>query len=127
MDAIVERLTNIIKEMVASEPSRLTFVFAEADDNNEEEKEADWFLKVDGKRCGRDLKLYSLMCSVGEVENGLVNFLQEVGLRVNLQTVAGSICLDLVHKWGQELFKSEMLDKWNELCDSLKGPEDVDV
>lgn len=105
----------IVEMIVIAEPTRFRIAFNEADATNDLEIDAQHFLKMEGKRLGRDIKLYDFMAQVMGLGGALVHFLQEVVLPLGSESAAFIGAADKLKEWGQVVFEGETLNKWQEL------------
>ena len=104
-------------ETLASYSDKITLVTSEEDGTAEECKEAATFLKVNGKRLGRDLELYCFMSELSSDKNMLCDLLGEILLPIGKIPLAlayreGSVVL---RNWGNEVFDEEQAKEWKSL------------
>ncbi len=97
-------------------PERFRVVEKEQDETNESCEDAHLFLKLDGKRHGRDFKLYGFMSKLEGVGAALADF-AEVLTVVKCKTpeVFESV-LEIVISWDQ-FFDVDMREGWRKLWD----------
>jgi hypothetical protein len=105
------------KDLVDASDGRLTLVFNEEDATSEQGKAgAAHFLKLDGRRLGRDIELYAFMSEVGGARNGLVDFASEVIVPLkSASPSAYSKGCELMKQFGALIFSGTELIKWCEV------------
>jgi len=114
---IRDELFKIAAIAVEHSGGRLRVAFKEGDQSDERRDEAAHFLKLDGRRIGRDIELYGFM---GEGPLGwqetLVMFLQEVlmpfanVLPESFDKAGGKLCI-----LGEEVYPSCLIADWRDL------------
>lgn len=102
MDA-KSRIFDIAQTIVDSLDDKFLLVFGE-------EPESAHFLKLNGKRFGRDLELYNFMIKVMGIEQMLTYFLTEIVLPARCQKAN-----EKLKQWGLEVYKPELHSQWIEL------------
>lgn len=111
------RLMFIAGKIVGLAGGKVSLVRREADDSTTAEPEAADFLKVEGKRLGRDIHLYSFMGKVASNGMATLSFLEEVALPLKdtLEPEAHAAIMADVEQLGAEVFSDEMLPGWHDL------------
>jgi len=114
-DKVTERIFELAERLVTYSGGQLQVEKNECDDTAEQDKEADSFLKLNGVRLGRDLKLYAFLGEVAGVPMMLVHLLEE--LLIPTKSLQDSYCqgASLLQEWGAEVFEGEMAAEWPEL------------
>lgn len=110
-------INEVADKLVQYSGGRIKIVENEEDGTSDICNEAAAFLKFDGKRLGRDFKLYSFMSEVTGEQYMICTYLQEVLLPVKESGLALSYreASVVFRKWGVELFDEEKAKQWNEL------------
>jgi hypothetical protein len=120
-NTLLDQLQKLAQILCDTEP-RLKLVKNEQDDCDKEEMEAATFLKLDGKRLGRDLELYDFMASFMGHAGALANALEEIILPLQ-ETSPSAFEAGMEH-----LRKNSGLDPkdpaWDELLESLHPQEE---
>lgn len=113
-----KELMDIAKEIVRRSGGRARLAFKEADTTKAPVKDAAHFIKVDGKRVGRDIEMYGFF---GDFLEGwpmtLAEFLAEVLVPVRSLRLKRSykVAASMLKKMGQELVPAKNLKAWNSL------------
>ena len=115
---MAEKLKELVRQIVKHSGGRIEEVKNEQDSSTDPCKDAQEFLKLDGKRLGRDLKLYDFMAEVATEPMALCHILEEILLPIKY---AGG--LELAHKegcvvlkkWGTDIFDGKRAEQWKEL------------
>jgi hypothetical protein len=102
-------------QMCSAEPSRLSIVKNEEDNTSDPQPEAQEFLKLDEKRCGRDFKLYGFMAEIqGSVGFALSDFAEVVMyIKHNVPKAFDSVSAT-VQGWDR-FFDADKRDAWRDL------------
>lgn len=117
------KLLRIAELAAQASEGRLRIATHEEDDSTTTTPNSGIFLKLDGKRLGRDFEIYALMGKVGEAlseANGwrdvLVMFLNEVLIPVR-KKLPGSYAVagKRLQTLGASVYKGELLQDWNAL------------
>jgi hypothetical protein len=113
-------LIAIAKTIKDNSNGRIKIVINEADDNTSYEREAHYFLKLDGKRLGNDLYLYGGIMNKmqGEVAT-LIDVLKEIVIPLTNEVPASyTAAKNLINKTGLKYIDPNDIDtikKWNSL------------
>ena len=108
-----EAIREVVVAMAENEP-RLRIAKHEADETMEYEPEAHEFLKLDGKRIGRDFMLYELMSKGGDIGTSLADFAEPLmAVKVAVPS-AFENARHLVEAWAKH-YEGELADEWLQL------------
>lgn len=111
-----------ITKSLAEMTDRLELVCQEEDDSKDFAEDANYFLKLDGKRLGRDIKLYEFFGNeIMGWERGLVFFLEEVILPLQPQGLTNcyKMGIEALDKLGQQVYTGKKLKEWDDLLQHL--------
>jgi hypothetical protein len=110
-------INKVTVQLISHSGGRIKVVEHEEDETADVCNEAAMFLKLDDKRLGRDLKLYSFMSEVAGEQTMICNFLMEVlmPLKKSGLALAYREASVVFRNWGAELFDEEHEKQWNEL------------
>lgn len=112
---MVEKLLDICRTLAEHSDGRVALVCAEEDERQDAAMDAAHFLKLDGKRLGRDIELLGFMADVAGVEVALADFahcvclLKAKGLSKSYEAVRQS-CSDLEEFMDREKDKARWRD-----------------
>lgn len=109
-------LMKLAEAMVAADPEMLRLAYNEDDATTDEVKDAAHFLKIDGRRCGRDIELYGFMGKMQGEWNALVDFTVEIVLPI--KTVAPAayvVAADRLRALGRDHLDADKVGDW-EAC-----------
>jgi len=87
-------------------------------EENKSEKhtpEAASFLKLNGRRLGRDLEVYAFMGKCAGEEQLLVSLLEELLLQVKDSALSYEKGSEYLKAWGHKVFDEDILSTWDEL------------
>lgn len=114
------RLLEIAETAVEYSNGRLRIAFQEKNDTEEFVRDAQRFLKFDGKRLGLDIGLYCYKASLGSWDAVLADFMLGViyPLKDELPESYQKAAEEL-HKFGQDVCPEERLDEWDEAIEPL--------
>jgi hypothetical protein len=94
----------------------LRLAYNEEDEGDEFTGGAQRFLKLDGKRLGRDLELYGFMANIAGWERILVEFLLEVILPLKKASPESyAKAGEALRLLGESVYQSDKLEEWNNL------------
>lgn len=99
---------------------RLRLAKSEQDDSTKSEPEAGHFLKLDRKRLGRDIALYSFMGEFGGWEGILPMILEEILLPLRF-TLPESYneASKLLRELGESVYPEHLIEEWRHLFDPI--------
>ena len=106
----------IAKTIAEFSNGKIRIAFNEGDDSTESENEAAHFLKLNGKRLGRDVELYGFMASLSPEQAlpdffGLLFFIKE---ECPESYKKASVQLK---ELGSKVYEGDILNEWNRLFD----------
>jgi hypothetical protein len=122
-----DKLLKLTEAMAAAAPDRLRLAHREEDATTREVKDAAHFLKIDGRRCGRDIELYGFMGelygTMGEKRgdwNAIIDFTAEVGLPVkNVAPAAYAVAAEQLKVFAREYLEGDELAEWETLLEDV--------
>jgi hypothetical protein len=118
-ETMLEKVNALGNRLVAKAPGRLRIAFNEDDNSKEPQPECAHFLKLDGRRVGRDFELYNFMAKVtgGDSDQpGIVMLLQELVLP--LQEAAPEAFQEGIAFMREQNFGDKQAD-WEDLLATL--------
>lgn len=101
-------------DAMAAAHDRLEVVSGEADETRDPEPEAHYFLKLDGKRTGRDFKVYGFMAKMGGEGAALADFAGVLMAVKGEAAEAFEAVRPRVEGWSS-IFPAEQRGAWVEL------------
>lgn len=114
----------IARGMGEASGGRLAIVFGEADDSAASESEAAHFLKIDGRRHGRDIEVYAFLAKLEGEPAALVRFVEELVLPLEGVPASHAVGLQGAEALGPRFFEDEtLLAEWAGLLRSLATTE----
>lgn len=112
---IKEKIFDFAECLIDGSGGEIYMVFNEKAESNKTDKEAAHFLKLDGKRLGRDLELYNFMVKIMGLEGVLVRLLEEILIPIKKLELSYSKGSSYLKDWGCEVFKPELKEEWTNL------------
>jgi len=112
-----KELFNIAHIIVEKSDGRASIVFQEEDESSSLVEDAAHFIKVDGKRIGRDIELYGFMGKSIGWQATLAMFLEEIlmsikGVKLEESYNAAS---EHLRNLGHEIYPENLLEEWDSL------------
>jgi hypothetical protein len=115
--AFREALLEAARRIAASAPEHVRLAHNEADDSDAPEMEAAHFLKIDGRRIGRDVEVYGLMARMLDAPHALVQFAEEIVLPLKAAAPETyPTAAEAMKRLGREVFP-DRADAWDALFD----------
>ena len=112
-DPLRQTLIGIGSAIADADKKMLRLAQHEGDDNSEPCLEAGRFLKLDGKRLGRDLELYGFMSQVMGWQQLLPMFLLEVIMPLKqIAPMAYSKGCEGLREMGEKVYSPELQSEW---------------
>lgn len=110
----------IVGRMCDASGGRVQLVRNEQSENDTPETVAAEFLKLDGKRLGRDIRLYNFLGRVAGEQQALLHLLEEVAspLSTAIPAAYEAIQPDLI-ALGERVFEPEMHADWRDIVATL--------
>ncbi len=102
---------------------RIRLAFNEDDDTTELQPEAAHFLKLDGKRIGRDIEVYGFMARVSGNETALADFC-EVILAVKSVPESYRVGVAAMKTLGREVYPPELIEQWDAIFETKENHND---
>ncbi|MCJ7792802.1 MAG: hypothetical protein MUP45_02395 [Candidatus Marinimicrobia bacterium] len=113
-----QSLMEIAQIVVDNSEGRARLAFQEEDGRTDKVIEAAHFIKVDGKRVGRDIELYGFLgdAAIGWKQT-FVEFLSEVLKPIRSLGLAQSYTAagERLRQLGHEVYEPKLLDRWDDL------------
>ena len=116
-----EVLLGVAAKMAECAPQRVRLAHNEDDRTTAKQPEAAHFLKVDGKRVGRDIEMYGFMSQPTLMGDGgaLVQFVEEIVLPMKaLVPETYATAAESMKLLGREIFPDKA-DEWDALFDDF--------
>ncbi|MEN6615481.1 MAG: hypothetical protein ABFD12_02905 [Syntrophorhabdus sp.] len=111
-----QKAIQLLFESLVEKESRLTIAHAEQGDTADPDPDAETFLKLDGKRWGRDLELYASVIDLIGPRGVAATLLEEIVIPLKeFSPVAFARGLEILREYDI----GEDPDAWRELLDSL--------
>lgn len=111
-----DKLVEISCAMVQSDPDQLRIAHSEEDTSVDHQSETGDFLKLNGRRLGRDLQLYDFMAKLGSESQAWADFLTSVVLPLQKKSPAYQTALN--HLLNIKTF-GDMQEQWEEMIRSF--------
>ena len=110
-------LLGVAENAIAASDGRLRIAFNEEDQTEEFREEAQRFIKLDGKRLGRDIELYGFMgADIMGWEALLPTFLEEVLLPIRRDLPDSYLqAAEKLQELGKEIYTPLRQKRWEEL------------
>ncbi len=105
------QLAKIIAE---ASNGKIRIAFNEQNESTIKDEQAAHFLKLNGKRVGRDMEVYGLMAKFSQ-ENALVEFLELLVFVKEECLVSYQKASIALKDLGTKVFKEDLLEDWNKL------------
>jgi len=107
----------IAQEIVDNSSGRARLAFNEKDDSKGKLETSAHFIKIDGRRVGRDIELYGCEAGLVDWEIVLTMFFEEVLLPVRKSGLEDSYkaAAAMLRNLGHEVFKPNLIQEWDEL------------
>jgi hypothetical protein len=112
-------LMQLAQHVCEASGGRVRLAFNEDDATDEKVADAAHFLKLDGRRIGRDVELYALMASVGGKQVMLADFLEGVVLPLQVVPESYRVALEAMRRLGRSVFAGKHGHEWNLLLQGL--------
>lgn len=111
-----DELMKLAETMVAAAPETLRLAYNEDDATTDEVKDAAHFLKIDGRRFGRDIELYGFMGKMQGEWNAIVDFAAEVVLPIKAAAPAAyAIAAERLKTFGRDHLDADKIGDWEAL------------
>lgn len=98
--------------LVAQSTDQLRIAHNEKDATTENDIEAAHFLKLDGKRIGRDLELYGFMAKIMGEGPMLTHLMSEILYGVKHLEAAYQTGSECLREWGIDIFEADKHKDW---------------
>jgi len=116
--ALRQEFFKMAEAAVSSSGGRLRLAFREEDDNDKPQREAAHFLKLDGKRLGRDIEVYQFMLVVMTPEDALPFLLEEILYPIaKILPESWKNAGEVLRQMGVSVLDEQLIVHWNALFD----------
>lgn len=117
-DPFYADLINICDKMCAASGDRIHLVFGEKDSSGEEQDDAAHFLKMDGRRIGRDIEQFAMLSKITSIPFAAADFLAVMlGVSASLPAAYKAVEPDL--RSLKKYFAEEYQKDWDELFEKV--------
>jgi hypothetical protein len=84
------------------------------DDSSEPDPTADYFIKLNGKRLGRDIRFYVFMATL---DRNIIppTLMEEIVLIAETVIGRSGPIRKYLAEWGNELYEDDQLEKWKDI------------
>jgi hypothetical protein len=111
-----EKLMAMATTLANDPSSRLRVAFQEEDESEAKAVDANRFLKLDGRRVGRDIKTYAFMAKLGNWETTLCDVFAEIFMPLQTEGLASyPEALKMLQELGHEVYEPEKHAEWDQL------------
>lgn len=125
LEGIGGEILTIAQSAADKSAGRVNLVYNQEDETEDFTPEAARFLKLDGKRIGRDIEVYNLMGKAIGWESTLVFVLEELALPLYKIPESQADAFVKLEKLGEKVYeKKDQLDAWRNVFVVLNSPDE---